>query len=545
MALDNTKNFAKVTVSTGYDASATSIVLSSGHGAKLPTAPFNLTWWNSTDYADPSDDPNVEIVRCTNVATDTLTVTRAQESTSASTKNTAAKTYKMIAGLTSKVINSDLTGLFLQNPATSAQDMGGFKITDAADPVSASDMATKNYVDLVAAGLASGPNKLVSGGGVASTTGLTLTVQPATYVIAGVQYSSPQSTVTLGTADASHERYDIIAVDNTGTVVVIAGTPASTPVLPAVDPSTQLQLTFIDVPATATTPGGLVEEDIYLENTEWTSAVTSNFNAASTNNPYAGTKDIEATTAAAGNNVTLTRPSGTINLLDYDFFTVRIRSKASWANQKSLSIGWFNGATPVGIGFGIAQGIYGFDSTVTSGYQQVSIPTSVFQSAGNAVNKVRLQVAGSGSAIGFYLDNIMLQKLAPPAAVVSLGRTSKSFTTGSLANNASTNGSIVMSKSQIVYKVVASQQCRVRLYSTAAGQSGDASRSVGVKAAWNSKLLLELVLNSASLLSFDMQPPALCENEDTTTASTLYWHLTNLSGSTNPVTVTFTSLVLE
>jgi hypothetical protein len=110
MGLDNAKNFAKVTVSQGYDAAATSIVLNSGNGAKLPSVPFNVVWWNSTDYNDPTDDPNVEIVRVTAISTDTLTVTRGQESTSASTKNTANKTYKMIAGLTAKVINSDLLG---------------------------------------------------------------------------------------------------------------------------------------------------------------------------------------------------------------------------------------------------------------------------------------------------------------------------------------------------------------------------------------------------------------------------------------------------
>jgi len=110
MALDNAKNFAKVEVSTGYDAAATSIVLTTGHGARLPTAPFNVVWWNSTDYTDPSDDPNVEIVRVTAISTDTLTVTRAQESTSASTKNTASKTYKMIAGLTALGANLAVTG---------------------------------------------------------------------------------------------------------------------------------------------------------------------------------------------------------------------------------------------------------------------------------------------------------------------------------------------------------------------------------------------------------------------------------------------------
>src|ERR1700726_4686067 len=93
---DAISNFAKSTVSTGYNAAATSIVLTSGGGAKFPAASFNVVWWNSTDYSDPSDDPNVEIVRVTAVSTDTLTVTRAQEGTSASTKNTAAKTYTMI-----------------------------------------------------------------------------------------------------------------------------------------------------------------------------------------------------------------------------------------------------------------------------------------------------------------------------------------------------------------------------------------------------------------------------------------------------------------
>jgi hypothetical protein len=110
MSLDNAKNFAKVTVSTGYDAVATTIVLTTGHGAKLPTAPFNAVWWNATDFGDPADDPNAEIVRVTNISTDTLTVTRAQESTSAATHNTSAKTYKMMAGLTAKVINTDLAG---------------------------------------------------------------------------------------------------------------------------------------------------------------------------------------------------------------------------------------------------------------------------------------------------------------------------------------------------------------------------------------------------------------------------------------------------
>jgi hypothetical protein len=93
---DAIKNFAKSTISTGYNSAATSIVLTTGGGAKFPTPPFNAVWWNSTDYTDPADDPNVEVVRVTAISTDTFTVTRAQESTSASNKNTGGKTYTMI-----------------------------------------------------------------------------------------------------------------------------------------------------------------------------------------------------------------------------------------------------------------------------------------------------------------------------------------------------------------------------------------------------------------------------------------------------------------
>lgn len=102
--MDNFKNFARVTVSTGYSSAATTVVLAAGQGALLPSASFNATWWNATDYSDPSADPFVEIVRVTNVSTDTLTITRAQESTTAQNHNSSGKTYQMIAGITAKTL---------------------------------------------------------------------------------------------------------------------------------------------------------------------------------------------------------------------------------------------------------------------------------------------------------------------------------------------------------------------------------------------------------------------------------------------------------
>lgn len=105
-------NFGVVTASTGYNSAATTIVLTAGHGAKLPsTFPFRLVWFNSTDYAGPHLDPNVEIIEVSNRSTDTLTVVRGKEGTSAVNHNTAGKTYTMYVTLTKEMyerIGSDI-----------------------------------------------------------------------------------------------------------------------------------------------------------------------------------------------------------------------------------------------------------------------------------------------------------------------------------------------------------------------------------------------------------------------------------------------------
>lgn len=107
--IDPIVNFGKVEVSTTYDASATTVVLATGEGAKLPEpsvdGEFHLVWWDSKNYPDPADDPNKEIVNVTARSSDTLTVERNQESTGASTKNTAGGEYKMLLSATKHTID--------------------------------------------------------------------------------------------------------------------------------------------------------------------------------------------------------------------------------------------------------------------------------------------------------------------------------------------------------------------------------------------------------------------------------------------------------
>lgn len=100
-ALDPITNFAETTMSTGYDAAATSVIVAAGTGSKFPSSyTYPLVWWNCTDYNRASADPNVEIVTVTNRSGDTFTISRGQEGTSAVTHNTAGKTYCFELNLT-------------------------------------------------------------------------------------------------------------------------------------------------------------------------------------------------------------------------------------------------------------------------------------------------------------------------------------------------------------------------------------------------------------------------------------------------------------
>lgn len=82
MAVDAHKNFAYSTIATAPSpaTTGTSCVVQTGDAAKFPAVPFNATVWPSGTNPTTA---NAEIVRVTNIAGDTFTITRIQESTSA------------------------------------------------------------------------------------------------------------------------------------------------------------------------------------------------------------------------------------------------------------------------------------------------------------------------------------------------------------------------------------------------------------------------------------------------------------------------------
>ncbi len=79
---DAHKNFAYSTVATAPSpaSSGTSLTVASGGGALFPAPPFNAVVWPTGEQPLST---NAEIVRVTAISTDTLTITRTQEGTSA------------------------------------------------------------------------------------------------------------------------------------------------------------------------------------------------------------------------------------------------------------------------------------------------------------------------------------------------------------------------------------------------------------------------------------------------------------------------------
>lgn len=100
MSFDAHKNFAYSTVRVAPTpaASGTTLSLQVGDGAKMPAAPFNMTVWPAGALALAS---NAEIVRVTAISGDDLTITRAQEGSSA---QAVAVGFQIAATITAKTI---------------------------------------------------------------------------------------------------------------------------------------------------------------------------------------------------------------------------------------------------------------------------------------------------------------------------------------------------------------------------------------------------------------------------------------------------------
>ena len=261
--------------------------------------------------------------------------------------------------------------------------------------------------------------------------GLTFYISYGVYYIGGKKYYCPGTTITLSAADATHPRIDVFAVTDEYTVVAIEGTPAASPAKPQVDPSTQLELTQVYIPALATepaTPGGdpYANELIYDENTEWTpaaSGTTADF--ASTTDPVSGTKCAEITDISKFDTIKFTS-SLALLMADYATLNLSIKLKEEMPSDYALF------ATLMLAGNTVSNDIRLEINRSYTAWQKVAVSMADFVKTGTQFDVVRFKF-GAKSILsvysGFYLDNIYLQygPDQPPVAVEDTYVTGLSF----------------------------------------------------------------------------------------------------------------------
>ena len=255
-------------------------------------------------------------------------------------------------------------------------------------------------------------NGIVTGLGVVYDQDLTFLMAAGSYYLDGELITAAAQSITLDAADASFDRIDVLYLDDAGILQKLTGTPAAAASQPTVDTTTQLFLTFIIVPALATSLPGIVTEVIYDEGTDWTeTASAGSIVIDSLNNPNSGTKCIEGTAVPAGVYVKFVDApfsfEGNGNLI------FSIRSKGAWNTKRTLLIRWYENGVARGNQVTLKEGAFGFASANTADYQLIVIDKALFGIPSTVLpTEVRFTAGGSGgTAIGFYLDPIKLQTM--------------------------------------------------------------------------------------------------------------------------------------
>ena len=122
-------------------------------------------------------------------------------------------------------------------------------------------------------------------------------------------------------------------------------------------------------------------------------------------------------------------------------------------------------------------------------------------------------------------------------------RSSASGTTASLATNATENMSLTGFKSYMLLKIVTSEACWVRIYSSVAARTADAGRLINTDPTPSSGVIAEAVTTGAGIVA--LTPGAYGFSDEGVPTTSIPIAVTNNAGTTTAITVVLTILQLE
>ncbi len=133
--------------------------------------------------------------------------------------------------------------------------------------------------------------------------------------------------------------------------------------------------------------------------------------------------------------------------------------------------------------------------------------------------------------------------VASPPAATGPSRANVTKTTASLANNATENSTVTLAKTSKLISIEADRAARVAFYSTSAARTADSGRAIGTPATPGTGVLAEFVLAAATPI---LASPSLdLVNGDVSPTTSIYYAITNISGSTHTVQIDLIHLALE
>jgi hypothetical protein len=164
------------------------------------------------------------------------------------------------------------------------------------------------------------------------------------------------------------------------------------------------------------------------------------------------------------------------------------------------------------------------------------------------VNTGNLNTTGNVNVTGNVSGTYILGNGALLTGVVTGGggagnRANVSITTTSIANAAYYTGSVTLAKGYTIYKITTSAASWIRVYTNAAARTSDATRSQTTDPQPGAGVIAEAITTGANVVL--MSPATIGFNDESPVSNTIPIAVTNLSGSTGTITVTFTYLGLE
>lgn len=238
-------------------------------------------------------------------------------------------------------------------------------------------------------------------------------------IICGI-YHSDTATLTVSPSDPTYPRIDVFYADTSGQVGIIQGIPSPTPVKPSVDALSQIEVSFVYVPAGSVTPPQ-VATIIYNENIEWATASNiSGINFAYPTNPYDGLVSTLVPLMTAPFDFLSYQNGSVLNINNYQYLKLYLRRNSALGSDppSELIFTFYNGATQVTSSIFLADGSYGYDGSVIGSYQLIVIPISAFTLADSLFDKLYITNT-FGSLSSFQLDKIYLLGNVPPPPVIS------------------------------------------------------------------------------------------------------------------------------